>query len=76
MSPKVQIDIQLARRFGLLALALLAIAPAAAAAVTESKGVVAVVNDQPITSFDVEQRINLGRPTARWADEALEALAE
>ena len=59
MSPKVQIRTQIARRFGLLALAVLAIAPASAAAVTESKGVVAVVNDQPITSFDVDQRIKL-----------------
>jgi peptidyl-prolyl cis-trans isomerase SurA len=59
MSPTVQIRTQLGRRFGLLALAFLAIAPPAAAAVTESKGVVAVVNDQPITSFDVDQRIKL-----------------
>jgi peptidyl-prolyl cis-trans isomerase SurA len=31
----------------------------AAAAAVENKGVVAVVNDQPITSFDIEQRIKL-----------------
>jgi peptidyl-prolyl cis-trans isomerase SurA len=30
-----------------------------AAAATESRGVLAVVNDQPITSFDVEQRMKL-----------------
>jgi peptidyl-prolyl cis-trans isomerase SurA len=59
MSPTNHIRMQFARCLGLLVPALLAMAPAVAAAVTESKGVVAVVNDQPITSFDVNQRIKL-----------------
>jgi peptidyl-prolyl cis-trans isomerase SurA len=41
-----------------VAVVLFALAGSASAA-TESKGVVAVVNDQPITSFDVDQRIKL-----------------
>jgi peptidyl-prolyl cis-trans isomerase SurA len=46
-----------------LAAALLLLAAAlplrAATATVESKGVVAVVNDQPITSFDIEQRMKM-----------------
>lgn len=42
-----------------LALAGFAVFPPQAAAATESRGVLAVVNDQPITTFDVEQRMKL-----------------
>ncbi|MGH6875376.1 MAG: hypothetical protein ACREDW_10195, partial [Aestuariivirgaceae bacterium] len=49
-----------------------------AAAAVENKGVVAVVNDQPITSFDVEQRIKmttvLGSGKKLSRKEALELL--
>jgi peptidyl-prolyl cis-trans isomerase SurA len=44
--------------FGALAAAALALAPSMGAT-TENRGVVAVVDDQPITSFDVDQRIKL-----------------
>lgn len=43
----------------LFALGVLLPLSGAAAATVENKGVVAVVNDQPITSFDIEQRIKM-----------------
>lgn len=53
-----QFRAELTATLGAAALMLFALAYSASAA-TESKGVVAVVNDQPITSFDVDQRIKL-----------------
>jgi peptidyl-prolyl cis-trans isomerase SurA len=58
MNLALQFRIDVAKMLGALALMLLAFASSASAA-SESKGVVAVVNDQPITSFDVDQRIKL-----------------
>jgi peptidyl-prolyl cis-trans isomerase SurA len=58
MSPIRRIRLSVVRSIGILLVACAA-AAAPANAATEARGVVAVVNDEPITSFDVDQRIKL-----------------
>jgi peptidyl-prolyl cis-trans isomerase SurA len=79
MSVGVQIGHKFARHAAAGLFVVLAALPlGGAAAAVENRGVVAVVNDQPITSFDVEQRIRmtsvLGSGKKLSRKEALELL--
>jgi peptidyl-prolyl cis-trans isomerase SurA len=59
MSEGTQLGNKLTGHIAAALLALIAALPLSCAAAGENKGVVAVVNDQPITSFDIEQRIKM-----------------
>jgi peptidyl-prolyl cis-trans isomerase SurA len=59
MNRTVELRSYLSRSLGALAMALFAVTAPTGSIAAESRGVMAVVNDQPITSFDVDQRIKL-----------------
>ncbi|HKG75023.1 MAG TPA: hypothetical protein VKA79_12335 [Aestuariivirgaceae bacterium] len=59
MSEGTQLGNKLTGHIAAALLALIAALPVSCAAAGENKGVVAVVNDQPITSFDIEQRMKM-----------------